>query len=381
MAGRLRVKQIATLRPGRHSDGGTLFLVVEPGGRSRHWVQRLTVEGRRRDLGLGGYPYVGLAEAREAAFANRQVARRGANPTAAVRSSRVPTFRKACERVGAGVTWKGLGAKNRDNALERYCGSLMDRRLDQIRRADVIAILAPLIAEKPAIGSKLHGWIRGALAWGVAREHLEFNVADGIAAALPARRAKKHHAALPYRQVGAALERIAASGAREVLKACLRFTILTAVRSGEARGAKWNEMDLRAAEWRIPAERMKGGREHRVPLSPASVETLEAMRRLHSPAGLCFPSPLRPGKAIAVSSMAQALKAIYGDRCTVHGFRSSFRDWASEQTSVPHAVAEAALAHQVGSAVERSYARSDLFEKRRDLMNRWAEFVTQHTPH
>ena len=380
MAGRLRVKQLGALQPGRHSDGGTLFLVVEPGGRSRHWVQRLTVEGRRRDLGLGGYPYVGLAEARAAAFANRQVARRGGDPTAQVRPSRIPTFRKACEHVGKAATWKGLGAKNRESALERYCGPLMDRRLDQIRRADVIAILAPVMAEKPAIGSKLHGWIRSAFAWGVAREHLEFNVADGIGAALPARRAKKHHAALPYRDVAAALETIATCGARDAVKVCLRFTILTAVRSGEARGATWSEMDLEAAEWRIPAERMKGGREHRVPLSPASVETLEAVRELHGPTGLCFPSPARAGKAIAASSMAQALKAIYGDRCTVHGFRSSFRDWASEQTNVPHAVAEAALAHMVGSAVERSYARSDLFEKRRDLMDRWAEFATQQTP-
>ena len=158
MAGRLRAKQIGTLQPGRHSDGGTLFLVVEPGGRSRHWVQRLTVEGRRRDLGLGGYPYVGLDEACAAAFANRQVARRGGDPTARVRPSSIPTFRKACERVGTAATWKGFGAKNRESALERYCGPLMDRRLDQIRRADVIAILAPVMAEKPAIGSKLHGW-------------------------------------------------------------------------------------------------------------------------------------------------------------------------------------------------------------------------------
>ncbi len=326
MAGRLRAKQIGTLRSGRHSDGGTLFLVVEPSGRSRHWVQRLTVEGKRRDLGLGGYPYVGLAEARAAAFANRQVARRGGDPTAGVRPSKIPTFRKACERVGAAATWKGFGAKNRQRALERYCGSLMDRRLEQIRRADVITILAPVMAEKPAIGSKLHGWIRGALAWGVAREHLEFNVADGIGAALPARKAKRHHAALPYREVGAALDAIATAGA-----------------------------------------------------SNTSVETLEAVRKLHSPAGWCFPAPTRAGKTIAATSMAKILKAIYGDRCTVHGFRSSFRDWTSEQTSVPHAVAEAALAHQVGSAVERSYARSDLFDKRRDLMDRWADFATGQT--
>ena len=118
MAGRLRAKQIPTLRPGRHGDGGTLFLVVEPGGRSRHWVQRLTVDGKRRDLGLGGYPYVGLADARAAAFANRQVARRGGDPTAAVRPSRVPTFRAACERVEAAADWKGLGPENRRRALE-----------------------------------------------------------------------------------------------------------------------------------------------------------------------------------------------------------------------------------------------------------------------
>ena len=170
MAGRLRAKQIGALRPGRHGDGGTLFLVVEPGGRSRHWVQRLTIAGKRRDLGLGGYPYVGLAEARAAAFANRQLARRGGDPTATVRQSRLPTFRTACERVEATSTWKGDGAKNRRSALERYCGSILDRRIDQIRRADVIAILSPVMAEKPATGSKLHGWIRGALAWGVARE-------------------------------------------------------------------------------------------------------------------------------------------------------------------------------------------------------------------
>ncbi len=226
MVGRLRAKQIPTLRPGRHGDGGTLFLVVEPSARSRHWVQRLTVNGKRRDLGLGGYPYVGLAEARAAAFANRQLARRGGDPTAVVRQSRAPTFRTACERVEAGATWKGVGAEKRRRALERYCGSIMDRRIDQIRRTDAIAILAPVMAEKRATGSKLHGWIRGALAWGVAREHLEFNVADGIGAALPsARKAKRHHAALPYSEVGAALEAITACTASDALTLwCARQT-------------------------------------------------------------------------------------------------------------------------------------------------------------
>ena len=179
-------------------------------------MQRLTVHGTRRDLGLGGYPYVGLAEARAAAFSNRQLARRGGDPTAVLRQSRAPTFRTVCERVEAGATWKGLGADNRRRALERYCSSIMDRRIDQIRRADVIAILSPVMADKRATGSKLHGWIRGALAWGVAREHIEFNVADGIGAALPsARKAKKHHPALPYSEVGAALGVIAACTAND----------------------------------------------------------------------------------------------------------------------------------------------------------------------
>ena len=189
-------------------------------------MRRLTVNGRRCDIGLGGYPYVGLVEARAAAFANRQLARRGGDPTAVVRQSRAPTFRTACERVEAGATWKGLGAENRRRALERYCGSIMERRIDQIRRADVIAILAPVIADMRATGSKLHGWIRGALAWGVAREHLEFNVADGIGAALSsARKAKRHHAALPYSKVRAALDAIAACTASDALKLCLRFII------------------------------------------------------------------------------------------------------------------------------------------------------------
>ena len=146
------------------------------------------------------------------AFANRQVARRGGDPTATVQQSRLPTFRTACERVEAAATWKGARAKNRRSALERYCGSILARRLDQIRRADVIAILTPVLAEKPATGEKLHGWIRAGLAWGLAREYLEYNVADGIGAALPSvRKAKKHHAALPYSEVGPALDAIATS--------------------------------------------------------------------------------------------------------------------------------------------------------------------------
>ena len=373
--GKLTVKRVDALRkPGRYGDGGTLFLVVEPPpSRSKHWVQRLTIHGKRRDLGLGGYPFVGLAEAREQAFENRRLARRGGDPVSTLRPSRIPTFRTACAKVDEASTWKGRGGETRRRALDKYCGSVMDRRIDQIRRADVIAILAPLIAEKPAAGERLHGWIRGTLAWGVANEHIEYNPADGIAAALPNGHRKKPHASLPYSEVGAALDVISASRSSAATKACIRFVILTCVRSSEARLAMWSEVDLEAREWRVPAERMKMGVEHRVPLSDAAVAVLEAMRPLCGRSGLVFPS--ERDKPLSPSTMISALRDA-GIDCTMHGFRSSFRTWAAERSSATRDVAEMALAHKVGSDIERSYARSDLFEKRRALMDAWAAYLT-----
>ncbi len=373
--GKLTVKRVDALRkPGRYGDGGTLFLVVEPPpSRSKHWVQRLTVNGKRRDLGLGGYPFVRLAEARATAFQNRQHARRGGDPMAQARQSRVPTFKTACDQVGQASTWKGRGAESRRRALDRYCGPIFDRRIDQIRRADVIAILAPLIAEKPAAGERLHGWIRGTLAWGVANEHIDYNPADGIAAALPNGHRKTPHASLPYSEVGAALDVIAASRASSTTRACIRFVALTAVRSGEARLATWAEIDLEARVWRIPAERMKMEVEHRVPLSGEAVRVLEVMRPLCGRSGLVFPS--QRDKPMSRATMISALHGA-GIHCTMHGFRSSFRVWAAERSNATRDIAEMCLAHQVGTAIERSYNRAEMFEKRRALMDAWAAYLT-----
>ena len=160
-------------------------------------------------------------------------------------------------------------------------------------------------------------------------------------------------------------------------RACLRFVVLTACRSGEARLATWDEIDLEAREWRIPESRMKTGIEHRVPLTGAALDVLESVRPLRGPADLLFPSPSRPAKTLSDMTLTKVLRDTgLADRATVHGFRSAFRTWASERTSVPHAVCEMALAHRVGSDVERSYSRSDLFEKRRGLMDQWAAYVT-----
>ena len=215
----------------------------------------------------------------------------------------------------------------------------------------------------------------GRSAWAQAHSYVNGNAADGIDAALPKRNGNgvQHYAALDYREVGAALAKVDARNAALTTKACLRFIALTAVRSGEARLATWSEIDLDAREWRIPADRIKTGVEHRVPLSEPAVAVLSSVRPLRrADDDLVFPA----GRGAAdASTLRKVLHRVAGN-ATVHGFRSAFRTWASEQTSVPHAVCEMALAHRVGSDVERSYARSDLFEKRRALMATWAAYLT-----
>ena len=256
---------------------------------------------------------------------------------------------------------------------------LADLPVDQIGREDVLRVLTPVWGKKLDISRKLRGRIRANLAGCQAHGYIEHNVAgEAIDGALPSMpTVAAHFRALPYREVGAALDVIDASRASLAAKSALRFVVLTACRSGEARGATWTEIDLQARAWRIPATRMKCGVEHRVPLSDAVVTVLELVRPLRDRSEFVFPSPSRPGKPQSDMTLTKVLRDTgLADRATVHGFRSAFRTWAGERTTAPHAVCEMALAHQVGSAVERSYARSDLFEKRRRLMDQWAAYVT-----
>ena len=381
--GKLTVARVRTLSaPGLHGDGGTLFLHVAPGG-SKSWIQRVTIHGKRRDLGLGGWPLTTLAEARDAAFENRRLARRGGDPLADKGKAKVPTFREAAKlaREANRDRWRNAKtAANWDTSLETYAHPVFgDRRVDQIGREDVLRALVPIWREKPEIGRKVRTRIRLTMAWAQAHNYIEANPAgESISAALPSTRAlKRHFRALPYREVPGALEVIEGSRASVAAKACLRFVVLTACRSGEARLATWAEVDVEAREWRIPAARMKMGVEHRTPLSDDALAVLESMRPLRGSADLVFPSPLRASRPLSDMTLTKLLRDTgLADRATVHGFRSAFRTWASEKTSVPHAVCEMALAHAVGSDVERSYARSDLFEKRRGLMTAWSEFVT-----
>ena len=374
-----KVRSLST--PGRYAAGPTLYLRIAPGG-TKSWVQRLTFAGRRHDIGLGGWPLVSLAEARDVAFMNRRLVRQGGNPLGEKRKATVPTFREASRRALEANRGRWRNRKSIDNwiaTMAKYAHPVFgDRRVDQIGREDVLRALTPIWSTKPEIGRKVRTRIRQTLAWAQAHNYIENNPAgEAINAALPATKALKvHFRALPYPELAAALETIEASRASVSARACLRFVVLTASRSGEARLATWAEIDLQAREWRIPGARMKTGAEHRVPLSDAVLAVLESVRPLRDRSDLLFPSPVRPGRPLSDMSLTKVLRDTgLADRATVHGFRSAFRTWASERTSVPHAVCEMALAHRVGSDVERSYARSDLFEKRRGLMTAWAEYV------
>ena len=371
-------------KPGRYGDGGTLFLNIAPGG-SKSWIQRLTINGRRRDIGLGGWPLVSLAEARDLGFENRRIARRGGDPLAKKRRAKIPSFREAAEATFEVNKPRWRNAKHTANwwsSIAKFAlPTLGDLPVDQIGREDVLRVLTPIWTSRPERASRLRQRIRLVLGWCQAHNYiLGDNVAgEGIDGALPAVTAvKKHFRALPFQEVAEALEIVERSRASLSAKLCFRFTVLTAVRGIEARAATWSEIDLEGRLWVISGEKMKGAKEHRVPLSDAALAVLDRAREIADKSGLIFPSPQRPGRQLSDMSLTKLLRDTgLAERTTVHGFRTSFRTWASEKTDAEHAVMELCLAHQVGSAVERSYARSDLLAKRRQLMERWGSFVEQ----
>ena len=374
--GKLTVSKVKSLTaPGWHGDGGTLYLVIAPRG-SKQWVQRLTINGKRHDLGLGGYPMVTLDEARETAFDNRRAARRGGDPLAAKRKAKMPTFAQAAEKTHRAHRARWRSAKVADNWRQRCQKYVLphvgDMRVDTVGREEVLRVLTPLWTSRPETGRKAREIVRSTLAWCEAHGYVQGNVAgEAIDGALPRqRRVKAHMRALPHAGVAGALAVVHASGASDAVKLALRFLVLTAARSGEARLATWDEIDIEARTWTIPAERMKANREHRVPLSDAAMAVLREAERLRDRTGLIFPSPRR--KVLSDNTMSKLLRdqKIGG---VVHGFRSSFRDWCGER-GVDRELAEAALAHVV-RGVEGAYFRSDLFERRRHAMEDWARYI------
>lgn len=376
---KLTVKKVQAIKePGRYGDGDGLFLQVARGG-SKSWILRTMVQGRRRDIGLGGSSWVSLAEAREAARAMRRTAREGGDPVAVRNSTEaILTFREAALRVHelSSGAWRSDGKH-----VGQWLASLEldvfpaigDKPVNTITSGDVLAVLTPIWHQKPETARRLRQRMRRVFAWAKgANMYLEENPVDRASGSLPRQAAtKRHHPAMPYQELP---EFFRALGERSGVAAlALRFLILTASRSGEVRGARWSEINLPERTWAIPSDRMKTSKPHRVPLTDTAIEILDQVRGLDQ--ALVFPGQRR-GRPMSDMTIAAVMKRMGASEFVPHGFRSTFRDWASERTNIPREIAELALAHEVGNAVERAYARSDLFEKRRDLMERWGQHCT-----
>jgi len=372
--------------PGLYGDGGTLFLKVSPGG-SKSWVQRFTIKGKRHDVGLGGWPVVSLQEARERAFDNRRAVAHGRDPLAekqkASKAAAVPTFRAVARKYYEENLPRWKAGRHTDRWLqvvEKYAFPVFgDVPVDRVGREDVLRMLTPIWTAKPEYARKLRHRVRLILDWCQAHGYVHTNIAgEQIGDALPSMPSvKEHHRSLPYAEVSQALDLIEASGASLSAKLCLRFLILTAVRPSEARNATWDEINWETKTWTIPAGKMKAKAEHRVPLSREAMQVLERASRVRGESPLIFPSSLKRAKPLSDMTLTKLLRDVgLREKTVPHGFRSSFRTWAGEQTNSPTPVIELCLAHSVGNAIEKAYTRSDLLQKRQRLMQEWGRYVT-----
>ena len=403
---RLAAIKVGSLKAkGLHADGGGLYLRITASG-SKNWIYRYTLDGKLRDMGLGPLTSVPLAQARKAAAECRRQRLAGLDPIAARRCERAatkhkadaPTFRQCAEELIASheIGWKN--AKHRQqwrNTLATYAYPILGNLpVADVGTDAVLRVLQqPVPAEKSnsaslwntrsETASRLRGRIEAVLSWAKARGlrsgenpaqwrgHLDH--------LLPARskvRRVRHHPALPYSEMPAFMARLRESDS--ISARALEFVILTASRTGEALGARFVEIDLEAKLWTVPAERMKAGKEHRVPLSPRAITIVKEMGGIRM-SDYLFPG-MKQGKPLSDMALLMLLRDLRPGVVT-HGFRSTFRDWAAEQTLVPNFVAEAALAHVVADKVEAAYRRADLLEKRRKLMEAWAAYCGRSGAH
>ena len=366
---------------GRYCDGHGLYLDVRPSG-SRGWIQRLTIRGRRHELGLGGYPLVSLKEARETAFANRKLAREGGDPLAEKRRSReLPTFEQAAARVLGQMQggWRSpKHARDWMSSMRRFVFPHIGRtRVSAVTGGDVMKVLEPIWHWKPQTARSVLQRIGSVMQWAVAMEFRADNPCERLGPLLgPQNGVVRHMQALPHRDVAAAIDTVRASAERPLVKLAFEFMVLTAARSGELCGADWDEIDRDGRTWTVPAGRMKAKREHRVPLCPRALDVLAAARAEAAGNPLVFPNA--SGNRMRDQALSRMLKRL-DIPAVPHGFRSSFRDWAADETDHPREVVEAALAHVVHNAVEAAYRRTDLFERRARLMDDWARYLGNGT--
>jgi integrase len=392
--------------PGLYSDGGGLYLQVrvreEPDSEpivARSWIFRYRMNGRTtpRDMGLGSLVHVGLAEARQKAEDARRTIRAGLDPIDSRRTSQATSAAAAAkaksfeECAASYIKAHSSGWRNERHGaqwtatLQTYAHPVLGKLpVSTIEIGHVMKVLEPIWTAKPETASRVRGRIEAILGWATVRG---FRSGDNPAQwrdrldnLLPSPkkvRKVEHHPALPYDEIGEFMRALRAQGG--IAAQAMEFIVLTASRTSEAIGATWTEVDLKAAIWTVPADRIKAGKEHRVPLSPAAVALLRELDK-HKIDEFVLRGGKR-GRRLSNNALLALLKRMGWTDITTHGFRSTFRDWAAERTNYPREVAEMALAHAVSDKVEAAYRRGDLFEKRRRLMNEWAAFCGKRKAH
>jgi integrase len=384
------LKVRATNIPGDYSDGNGLTLRVEKTGTKR-WVQRVSIGGKQRNIGLGGHPAVSLAAARDAAIANLQAIKTGRDVIAEKKEAReaarqpkltVPTFAEEAAAVIAmrRPTWSNQKhADQWESTLATYAFPVLGQKpVDSVTTADVLTVLTPIWTDKPETASRVRQRMETVFDWVVANGHrLDNPAGKHILSVLPrVRKTKQHHRALPYAEVPAALERVRSSTADWVTRLAFEFLVLTASRSGEVRFAQWSEINRENATWHIPAERMKARRDHRVPLVPLTLELLEHAEGLSggTDGGLIFPAN-RDDTVLSDMVFTVMLRRLEIP-AVPHGFRRSFKSWATETKAASWYEGEAALAHSIGdNESAKAYVDTDLLEPRKEVMEKWAHFL------
>ncbi len=382
---KLGAKSVETAKNTK-GDGGGLWLIVSKAG-TKKWVFRFTWQGRPDNMGLGSAESVSLADARKARDEAERLLAAGVNPKNARDDARTaeiarPTFGRCADEFLAAKESEWRNEKHRAQwsmTLTKYAGPLRSKPVDEIDTESVLAVLSPLWKKTPETASRLRARIEAVLDAARARGFILRNEANparwrGHLDKLlpkPSKLSRGHHAAMPYPEVSAFIAKLRERDALAALS--LEFAILTATRSGEVLGARWDEIDLEAKLWTVPAIRMKAGREHRIPLSGRALEMIERLSAART-GEYVFPGH-RAGRPLSNMAMEMVLRRMGVKGVTVHGFRSAFRDWAGNETHFAREVAEAALAHVVGDKAEQAYRRGDALEKRRELMMAWARYV------
>lgn len=375
--------------PGYYADGNGLYLQVSASG-TKSWILRFMLNKRAREMGLGSIADRTLSEAREKAKEYRLLVDEGTDPIHHRQLERERNLQASMQRrtfEQCAVEYRDLHASGWKNAkhasqwintLTAYAFPVFGNKdISAVNKADILRTLEPIWLTKAETASRVKQRIRAVLDWAAARDYRtghDPQLWDQVSRSLPKTKdvkKAKHFEACPYSEIYTALQSITHSTASDRVKYAILFTVLTAARSGEVRGATWSEIDFHGKRWVIPAERMKAGREHRIPLSERALEILHILKKTAGKSDLVFPSDKdKPYSDMTFTMLIRRL----GHTFTIHGFRSTFRDWAAEQTAFPREVCEAALAHTSGDATEAAYFRSDLFEKRRQLMEAWATY-------